>query len=297
MKQKTIKTEISVSGKGIHAGKPAVVRFLPAGMNEGINFARMDIHNSRLISGNWKNVVDTVRATTLGIGEVKIRTVEHLLSAVYGTGITNLRIEIDGEEVPILDGSAMEYFRLFTHTGIVEQSNEARTLALQQEFSVTDSVKNSKIKITPANSFTITYHLNYKGIEQRLSYTFSSETYSHDIAPARTFSMLSELEFMLDQGLIRGIQDAPGFAVIDNDSKIEHLQKKIGTDLLPFTHKNDKLPILSKERLRFPDEMVRHKILDIIGDFALSGCYIQGHVEAHGTGHSENIALLSKILS
>jgi UDP-3-O-[3-hydroxymyristoyl] N-acetylglucosamine deacetylase/3-hydroxyacyl-[acyl-carrier-protein] dehydratase len=296
MKQKTIKTEFSITGKGIHTGKPAVVRFLPKA-NEGIYFVRMDKLNSPHIPAHWKNVSDTNRATTLGVGAVKVRTVEHLLSALYGSGISNLRIEIEGEEVPILDGSALEYFQLFDHTGIVELSADIRTLVVQNELSVTDLNKNSTISITPANNFTITYHLNYDKIEQSFSYVFSLESYSRDIAPARTFSMLSELEFMLDQGIIRGIKDAPGFAVIDNDSKIEHLQKKIGTDLLPFTHKNDNLPILSKERLRFPDEMVRHKILDIIGDFALSGCYIQGHVEAHGTGHSENIALLSKILS
>ncbi len=298
MKQQTIQNEIRISGKGIHTGKPSTVRFVPAETEAGICFVRTDVRHSPPILATWRNVVDTTRATTLGFERIKVRTVEHLLSAVYGAGITNLRIEIDGEEVPILDGSALEFCQQLTEAGIVEQSGEIQTFTVKSDVIVDHPTKASKIRITPSNDFVITYHLNYSdAIKQDLSYTFSSKTYSRDIAPARTFSMISELESMLDQGLLRGIPDAPGFAVIDNESKIEHLQRKTGTDLNPFLSQSNGLSVLSREPLRFSDEMVRHKILDILGDLALSGHYIQGHFEAFGSGHSENVALLRKLFS
>ncbi|MBL7961255.1 UDP-3-O-acyl-N-acetylglucosamine deacetylase [bacterium] len=296
MKQNTIQTEVFISGKGIHSGKAASVKFLPAEANSGIYFVRADLKGSPPIPALWNNICDTERAATLGIGEVKVRTVEHLLSAIFGLGIINLTIEIDNEEVPILDGSSKMYYELLVSSGVREQSEEVEFHSIQKEIVFRNQKNSSFIRITPANELHITYHLNYaEKFKQNFTYQFSRHTYHDQIAPARTFTLLSELEYLLDKGLITGISDAAGFAVVDDFSKINKLEKKIDMNLDSFIHSDGKATIISKEKLRFADEMVRHKILDIIGDFALSGSYVRGHVEAFGTGHSENIGLLRSV--
>lgn len=296
MKQNTIQTEAFISGKGIHSGKAASVKFLSAEPNSGIYFIRTDLKNSLPIPALWNNVCNTERATTLGIGEIKVRTVEHLLSAIFGLGITNLRIEVDNEEIPILDGSSKIYYDLLESSGVLEQSEDAKCHVIEKEIVFTGPKNHSVIRMTPGDELKITYHLNYaETFEQNLTYQFSKKTYHAQIAPARTFSLLSELEYLFDNGLICGIRDAEGFAVVDDFSKIDEFTKKFDINADSFTHSEGKVTILSKEKLRFADEMVRHKILDIIGDVALSGCYVLGHVEAFGTGHSENIGLLKSV--
>ncbi|MBL7995912.1 UDP-3-O-[3-hydroxymyristoyl] N-acetylglucosamine deacetylase [bacterium] len=296
MKQNTIQTEAFVTGKGIHSGKPAYVKFLSAQANNGIYFIRTDLKNSPPIPALWKNVCDTGRATTLGLGEVRVRTVEHVLSAIFGLGITNLRIELNNEEVPILDGSSKVYYDILKSSGLKELPGETNCYTIQKEMVFKSPRNNSLIRISPNNEFQITYHLNYaEKFKQNLTYLFSQNTYYSQIAPARTYALLSELEYLLEKGLISGISDAEGFAVVDDFSKIDELAKKFSLNMDSFLHTNGDLTIISKEKHRFPDEMVRHKLLDIIGDFALSGYHIRGRIEAFGTGHSENIGLIKAI--
>lgn len=297
MKQRTITQEARISGTGIHTGCKSAVRFLPADANTGIRFVRTDLQNSPVISAELKNVCDTERATSLACKDAKVRTVEHLMSAMFGLGVSNLRVELDGEEIPILDGSSKIYCDLLTSCGLTEQSGELKRHIIQKELSFSGKKNGSLIKASPCDTFQISYHLNYADtIKQSYTYKFSPETYYSEIAPARTFSLLSELEYLLDKGLLSGIKAAEGFAVVDDNAKIDDFTKKFDVNMNEFLHTGDGLSIIGKEKLRFPDEMARHKILDIIGDFALSGHYIQGHIEAFGTGHAENIALLRKIL-
>lgn len=296
MKQKTITNETCISGTGIHTGCKSTVRFLPAEANTGIHFVRTDLKNSPAVSAELKNVSNTDRATTLSPGGIKVRTVEHLMSALFGLGINNLRIELDGEEVPILDGSSKMYYEILSSCVRTEQDERVRELIVKQEYVFVNPHNNSTIKIMPCDQFRITYHLNYaEKIKQDLTYTFSPETYFSEIAPARSFSLLSELEYMLRKGLLSGIKEAEGFAVVDDPSKIKEFAAKFYVNMDTFLHSNGELTIISKEKFRFPDEMIRHKILDIIGDFTLSRCYIRGHIEAFGTGHSENIGLMKTI--
>lgn len=296
MKQQTIKTESHISGKGIHTGREATVRFVPAQPNSGIIFIRTDLKNAPEISARLENVVDTERATTLASENVRVRTVEHVLAAVFGLGISNLTIEIDAEELPIMDGSSKIYYETLLSSGLEEQSEESRRCVIQKEMSFSNSADTSWIRIKPCDEFQITYHLNYADwIKQYYTYTFSPATFFSEIAPARTFSLLSELEHLLKKGMLTGIKEAAGFALVDDKSKLISFRENFSVDLDKFHHFNGGLSIISKEKLRFPDEMARHKILDIIGDFALSGYYIKGHIEAFGTGHSENIGLM-KIL-
>lgn len=296
MRQKTISKETLVSGTGIHTGCKSTLRFLPAEANTGICFVRTDLKNSPAVSAELRNVSNTDRATTLSSENVKIRTVEHLMSAVFGLGISNLRIEMDGDEIPILDGSSKVYCDLLTSCGLTEQPDELKRHIIQRELSFSGKKNGSLIKVSPCETFQITYHLNYADtIKQSYTYKFLTETYGSEIAPARTFSMLSELEYLLDKGLLSGIKESEGFAVVDETSKIDEFAAKFDVNMNDFLHTGDAFSIISKEGLRFPDEMARHKILDIIGDIALSGHYIQGHIEAFGTGHAENIGLMKML--
>lgn len=296
MKQKTIAHETRISGTGIHTGSACSLTFLPSHANTGISFVRTDLKDSPSISADLMNVFDTDRATILASGNTKVRTVEHLLSAVFGLGISNLTIELDSEEVPISDGSSKVYCDILKSCGLKEQPEESKYRIIEKEFVFSDPSKNSLIRVTPCDNFQITYHLNYGDkIKQNYTYKFSTETYYSEIAPARTFSLLSELEYLLEKGLISGIKVAEGFAVVDDLSKMEGFATKFSVNMDTFLHSGDTFSIISKEKLRFPNEMVRHKILDIIGDLALSGYSIHGHIEAFGTGHSENIGLMKTI--
>lgn len=293
MKQRTISHEACISGTGIHTGCKSTLRFLPAETNTGICFVRTDLKNSSAVLAELQNVTNTDRATTLSSENVKIRTVEHLMSAVFGLGINNLLIELDGEEIPILDGSSKVYCDLLKSCGLTEQSDEVKHHIIRKEFSLSGKKSGSLIRVSPNDALQITYHLNYEEkIKQSCTYKFITETYDSEIAPARTFSLLSELEYLLEKGLLNGIKEAEGFAVVDDTSKINEFAKKFDVNMNEFLHTGNELSIIAKERLRFPNEMARHKILDIIGDLALSGHYIQGHIEAFGTGHAENIGLM-----
>jgi UDP-3-O-[3-hydroxymyristoyl] N-acetylglucosamine deacetylase/3-hydroxyacyl-[acyl-carrier-protein] dehydratase len=296
MNQRTITHESCISGIGIHTGCKSILRFIPAETNSGIIFVRTDLKNSPAVSAELINVSNTDRATTLSSDDVKIRTVEHLMSAIFGLGISNLRIELDGEEIPILDGSSKIYCDVLESCGFTEQSGEIKRHIIQKKLSFSGKKNGSLIKISPCDSFQITYYLNYADtIKQSYTYKFSPETYYPEIAPARTFSLLSELEYLLDKGLLNGIKESEGFAVVDDRSKINEFSAKFSVNMDDFLHTDGELSIISKEKLRFPDELARHKILDVIGDFALCGMDLWGHIEAFGTGHFENHELIKRI--
>lgn len=296
MKQMSIRKEVQISGKGIHSGRDCTVKFIPAEPNSGICFIRTDIPGSPEILASWKNVCHTDRATSLGTGNIKVKTVEHVLSALNGLGVTNLRIELNNEELPILDGSSKIYCEVLHSSGMIEQNKLVKKYFIQNEYAFSSTEKNSIIKISPAEQLQITYHLNYfDTIKQSYTYVFSSETYASQVAPARTFSLISDLEYLFEKGLIGGINEAAGFVVVDDFSKIHTFEKRFSLNMNAFLHSEGALTVASKEKLRFSDEMVRHKILDIIGDLTLSENQIVGYIEANGTGHAENIGLIKKI--
>jgi UDP-3-O-[3-hydroxymyristoyl] N-acetylglucosamine deacetylase len=269
--QTTLRTGVSIEGVGLHSGHPARAHFLPAPPDSGIVFLRVDRKGTR-IPASVSSASTFDYATTLSSEGVSIGTVEHLLSAAVGEGLDNCIVEIDGPEVPILDGSALPFVRLFHAAGFERQDAPVRPLAPGREIAVTRGERS--IRYTPEGEvLTITYEIDFPHPtvgRQALTWAVRPEDYAARIAPARTFGFLREVEALRARGLARGgsLQNA---VVLDDEG------------------------ILSGP-LRFRDEFVRHKVLDLLGDLALLGRPLHGHILAQKAGHALHIELGRAIL-
>ena len=263
MKQRSLLREVTVSGNALHTGDKCKVTLKPAPANHGIVFRRVDLHEKPEIKPHVTQVGDLVRNTTISSGHAKIHTVEHLLSALHGMGIDNVIAEIDASEPPIMDGSAKAYVNAILEGEPVELDAEREVFKLEEPISVTKG--NSSLIALPYDGFKITCtSADDRGIHtQHLSLEIDPEVFSSQLASARTFTIYEDIEELLKLGKIRG-------------GSLENA----------IVLKGDK--IMSKEPLRFEDELVRHKILDIIGDIFLLGMPIQAHIIAVRPGHAIN---------
>lgn len=270
MKQRTVAREASLKGTALHTGDAVTLTLKPAPPNHGIVFRRIDLHGAPEIKPRVDLVTDLVRATTIQSGHAKIHTVEHVLSALHGCGIDNALIEMDASEPPIMDGSARPFVNLILAAEPVEQEAEREYFVLDEPVSV--SRGNSSIIALPSDRLKISCtSADDRGIHtQHLSLTIDPDVYRSEIAAARTFTIYEDIEELLKLGKIRG-GSLDSAVVIKGDS------------------------IISKEPLRFKDEFVRHKILDIIGDILLLGQPLQAHIVATRPGHAIN-AELTKLL-
>jgi UDP-3-O-[3-hydroxymyristoyl] N-acetylglucosamine deacetylase len=269
--QRTLKREVSFEGIGLHTGQYSKVRLRPASRDTGIIFIRTD--KDLAIKASINSVTDTAFSTTLGYNGIKIRTVEHILAALYGLGIDNLFIEINGPEIPILDGSSIELTNLILKGEIAKQSKKRPYIRITTPIVLTDGY--AKIVAFPHNGRRITYmiHFNHHLLgEQKLSLELTEEKFVIDIAPARTFGFLKDVDYLKANGFARG--GSFDNVIILGESSI-----------------------LNSSGLRFKDEFVRHKILDLIGDLSLAGFPIFGHIIASKSGHSTNLKFLKKLLS
>jgi UDP-3-O-[3-hydroxymyristoyl] N-acetylglucosamine deacetylase / 3-hydroxyacyl-[acyl-carrier-protein] dehydratase len=270
MKQKTIKKEISYSGIGLHTGDTTKVVFKPAKENSGIQFLRTDIPNSAPIKAIVEKVIGVTRGTTIGEGEVRVHTVEHIMAALSGLGIDNILIEVNASEPPVADGSSMPFIEVLQKAGIVEQNAEKTYL------TITEPVEYSRdgvsLVILPADEFKINCTINYDHPvlgTQYLSLVINEENFINELAKSRTFCFDYEIETLKREGLAKG--GNLNNAIVIGEKKIHN------------------------EGLRFNDEFVRHKILDLIGDLYLIGKPIKGHINAVKCGHSANIAFAKEI--
>jgi UDP-3-O-[3-hydroxymyristoyl] N-acetylglucosamine deacetylase / 3-hydroxyacyl-[acyl-carrier-protein] dehydratase len=270
MKQRTLLREVSIKGNALHTGDAVHLTLKPAPVNHGIVFRRTDLHGHPEIRPRVDLVTDLVRATTIQQGHAKIHTVEHVLSAISGCGVDNLLIEMDASEPPILDGSAREFVKLIQQGEPVEQNAEREYFSLAEPVSV--SRGNSSIIALPFDGLKISCtSADDRGIHtQHLSLTIDPDVYVTQVAPARTFTVYEDIEELIKLGKIKG-----------------------GSLDCAVVIKGDK--IISKEPLRYPDEFVRHKILDIIGDITLLGAPLKAHIVATRPGHALN-AELTKVL-
>ena len=270
MKQRTILREVSISGKSLHTGEEVHLTLKPAAANHGIVFQRMDLFGKPELKPLVDYVTDLVRSTTIADGHGKVNTVEHVLSALHGCGVDNVLVEMDASEPPILDGSAKHFVNLIQQAEPVEQDAEREYFELDEPISVTRGA--SSIIALPHDGFRVTCtSTDDRGIHtQHLSLDIDPESYVAQVAPARTFTIYEDIEELLKLGKIKG-------GSLDSAIVI----------------KGDK--ILSKEPLRFKEEFVRHKILDIVGDIVLVGMPIKAHFIAVRPGHALN-AELSKVL-
>lgn len=269
--QRTLRTEVSFSGIGLHSGRHVHVRLRPSQRDSGIVFYRRD--KGSFLRADVASVIDSAYATTIGNEDAKIKTVEHLLSAFSGLGIDNAIVDIDGPEVPILDGSATEIVSFILKAGIAKQGKRAPHLKITKPVMMEDS--HCSIAVFPYNGRKITFSINFDhGIlgEQTLSLDINEETYIREIAPARTFGFLKDVQYLISKGLARG--GSLSNAIILTESGI-----------------------LNPSGLRFEDEFVRHKMLDLIGDFSLIGMPIYGHIIANRAGHSTNVRFLKQLIN
>ena len=271
--QQTIKTQISCDGVGLHTGKRVNLTLKPAGPDYGIRFVRVDLPGMPVIEAKKSQVVDTRLATSLGLNGYRIYTVEHLLSALAGVGIDNASIEIDSSEVPIMDGSAAHFTSLLQGVGFKTQENRKKFLRIKKPVMVQEGDKY--IHLFPHSEFKISYTIEFDHpILQRQSYALvvRNKTFIEEISRARTFGFLKDVETLKQNGFAKGgsLENA---VVIDAQG------------------------VLNEEGLRYEDEFVRHKILDLIGDLSLVGKPILGHIVAFKSGHTLNYALIKKLLS
>ncbi len=270
-KQRTIRKERSIKGKSLHTGEDVSLTIKPAEVDKGFVFRRIDLFGKPEINPISSNVTDLVRSTTISNGNAKVHTIEHVLSALTGCGIDNAIIELDASEPPILDGSARPFVNLIMEAEPIEQEKERDYYMLPEPLSVTSG--NRSMIALPYDGFRITCtSADDRGSHvQHLSIDIDPETFVAQIAPARTFTVYEDIEELLKLGKIQG-------GSLDSAIVI----------------KGDK--ILSKEPLRFEDEFVRHKILDIVGDLALLGKPIKAHIIAVRPGHALNSDLTKKIV-
>lgn len=296
--QRTIEKPVSINGIGLHTGQSSTMTFKPAPENYGIRFLRIDLGGSPEIPAICDNVVDVSRGTTIGIGEAKVHTVEHVLAAIVGLQIDNIIIEIDGPEPPIGDGSAMPYVEALLRSGFVQQESPKDYLIIDETVQFHDEEQQVDIVALPLDGYRVTAMVDYQNpaLGSQHSGLFDLEKeFIKEFAPARTFSFLSEIEMLASKGLIKGGNLDNAVVIIDKkmtQDELDQLAKKLGL--------KEKLTLgatgfLNDKTLRFKNEPVRHKLLDLLGDLALIGAPIKAQILAARSGHKVNVEFAKEI--
>lgn len=271
-RQRTLARPVTCRGVGVHSGRPARLTLLPAEPGTGVVFVRADLPGRPAIPARASHVVETTLATTLGLGDVRVSTVEHLLAALLALGFDNAIVEVNGPEVPIMDGSAAPFVKLLTAAGRLALAAPRAALVVDRAVEVRDSGR--AIAVEPASRLEISYEIGFDHPAvplQTLSLAVDPERFAADLAPARTFGFLAEVEALKARGLARG-------------GSLENAVV-IGADR-----------VLNPEGLRFPDEFVRHKALDLVGDLALLGMPLRGRVAVARGGHRLHTLLVKALL-
>jgi UDP-3-O-[3-hydroxymyristoyl] N-acetylglucosamine deacetylase len=273
LKQRTIAEKISCTGIGLHSGEPVQLTLEPARENTGIVFVSSDRGHAVEIPARPESVTSTRLATTIGCGDATVGTVEHLLAALYALGVDNARVVVDGPEVPVMDGSSASFVFLIRSAGIFEQRADRTRLRVRRHFSVKDGDRS--IELRPARELRVDYAVDYGhpliGSQSIRQFTVTAESFEKDICRARTFGFLHEVEALWKLGLARG-------GNLDNTVVL------------------DKERVLNRDGLRWRDEFVRHKILDLVGDLALLGIPLEAEVSVSRGGHALHQMLLQQLL-
>ena len=295
-KQQTLAGPISFSGKGLHTGVTVNMTVHPAADNHGIVFRRVDLEDTPTVPALCEYVTDTSRGTTIEKGAAKVSTIEHIISALWTMGVDNALIDIDGPETPIMDGSAREYVEKIQLTGLVEQKAARKYYEVTEKQVYTIPDKGVAIIIYPDDEFTVSVHIDFnsKVVGNQYATLDMYSKYTEDIAPCRTFCFLHELEPLLKMNLIKGGDLDNAIVVVENpvsDEQLEHLKKVFNKDDIRVTG-----GYLNNLELRASNELARHKLLDLLGDFALLGMRIKGRVWASRPGHYANTEFMKQLL-
>ncbi len=272
-KQRTLKDEVGCTGIGLHTGEKVNLKIKPAPVNTGIRFFRTDLDGYPAVNAQFENVIDTFLATTIGSNGCRISTVEHLLAALFGLGIDNALVELDGPEVPIMDGSAAPFIFLLKSAGIKEQKAPKRFIIIKKRFCIRDG--NRSVAIYPSKELKITYTIDFNHPRLRnqiYKLNFSGSEFVREISRARTFGFLKDVQILKENGLAKG-------GSLDNAIVIDDFR------------------IINEGGLRFDDEFVRHKILDFIGDLSIIGSPVIGHFVVRKSGHCLNQHMLKSLMA
>ena len=281
--QKTITAPVKLGGVGLHTGQEVALELVPAEPDTGVVFVRTDLPGRPRVEAHTQNLASRPRRTALVKGEAEVQTTEHLLAALCGAGVQNVEVRIDAPELPGLDGSALPYYEAVKEVGVEAQGQPARQLHLRKPIGLTDKGA-SLVALSRASGLSVAYTLDYSGIRracdlpgellglatQFIEIEFSEESFAREIAPARTFVLEEEVQQLRAAGLGKGA-NTQNTLVLGREGIIDN-------------------------KLRFRDEFVRHKVLDLLGDLYLTGCQLHGHLLAIKSGHSLNVQLARLIL-
>ena len=296
VKQKTIKSEISLTGVGLHTGKEVTMTLKPAPVNNGFTFVRVDLEGSPIIEADANYVVNTQRGTNLEKLGVKIQTSEHVLAAFIGCDIDNAIIELNASEPPIMDGSSKYFVEAIEKAGVQEQDSLRNYYIVKEVISFTDEATGSEILVMPSDDYQVTAMVDFgtKVLGTQNATLKNIADFKSEIANSRTFSFLHELENLLDEGLIKGGDLNNAIVYVDkeiSERTMNNLKKAFGKDEISVKPNG----ILDNLTLHYPNEAARHKLLDVIGDLALVGVRIKGKVIANKPGHFVNTQFAKKL--
>jgi UDP-3-O-[3-hydroxymyristoyl] N-acetylglucosamine deacetylase/3-hydroxyacyl-[acyl-carrier-protein] dehydratase len=298
VQQMTIKKPVSMSGVGLHTGAKTIMTFKPAPENYGIRFRRIDLKESTEIPADVDHVIDLTRGTTLGIGEARVHTVEHVLAAIAGLQVDNLLVELDNVEPPIGDGSSKPFVDMLLEAGLEDQEAPKDYLIIDQVVHYQDPNRGVEIVALPTDDFRVTVMIDYNnpalGSQHTGLFNLEKEFVS-EFSSARTFCFLHEVEMLRDQGLIMGGNLDNAIVIVDrelSDDEIRKLSKKLGIDQSVILGSNG---VLNNKNLHYRNEPARHKLLDMIGDLALIGAPLKAQILAARPGHAANIEFARKV--
>lgn len=289
MQQLTLKESFSVKGKGLHSGLNITATFNPAPVNTGYKFKRIDLEGTPVIDAVAENVVDTTRGTVLGKGDARVSTVEHALAALYSAGIDNCLVEVDGPELPILDGSAIIYVDEIARVGVVEQEADKDYYIIKEKTQIKDEESGSTLTIYPDDGFSVECMVEYNSpvLPNQFAVLDDLAEFRQEVASARTFVFVREIESLLNYNLIKGGELDNAIVIYDQEipqAKIDEICDIVGVEHMHLS----KLGYINPKPLKWDNEPARHKLMDIIGDLALLGRPIKGRVVAIRPGHTIN---------
>lgn len=289
-KQHTIGGEVVIKGKGLHTGVAVTMKLLPSDINTGYVFQRIDLPEQPIIEADCDLVVDTSRGTTLEKNGARVNTVEHILAALVGLSIDNVLIQVDNMEIPIMDGSSLPFVEVIKTVGIVEQEAEKIWYLIEEKLMFEDPVKKVQMLAISADNYRINTLIDFNSPVLGTQHAFIEHTqeFEKEIAPCRTFCFLHELEMLIKHNLIKGGDMNNAIVVVDKPltkEETKHLSEIFKKDNIEVKSEG----YLNNLELRFPNEPARHKLLDIMGDLALVGFPIQGHIIANRPGHHANV--------
>ncbi len=291
-KQKSISREVSLKGKGLHSGREVTLTLKPAGVGTGYRFKRTDLENHPEIRAIADNVVNTARGTTLQENGGEVMTIEHLCAALYASRIDNVLMELDGPEVPIMDGSSKYFLSAIKEAGVVDQAEDKEYFTVTEKLVYTDPEKDIEIAVYPDDKFNVDVHIDFNSKVLGFQYaTLSSlNDFETEISECKTFVFLHELEMLLNNNLIKGGDVDNALIIVDKPMSEENLDRlaklfnKPRVEVIPEGY-------LNNTKLHFQNEPARHKLLDVIGDLSLVGINLKAKIIAKKPGHHANTEL------